>query len=129
MFAQNVQLVRQLGGGEEVARVRVLGDQAQRFLFAHAPDQDARAWPAHGLGHIERAFKLVMLPGEGFLATPLALPHLQADPQGFFQALEAFGDRRERNAEPAALRLVPGRADTEPRAAAREDVQGRHGFR
>src|SRR5205814_5473085 len=105
VFPQNDQLVRQLGSGEEVAGVRILCDQAQRFLLAHAPDQDARAGPAHGLRGIERSLQLVVLAVEGFLAASLTVPHLQADLQRLFQSLEAFGDGRERNTKAATFGL------------------------
>jgi hypothetical protein len=49
-----------------------------------------------------------------------------SDPQRLLQPLEALGQRRERDAQPAALLLVPGGADAEPGATARQHVQGGH---
>src|SRR5205823_2653671 len=128
VFAQDIQLARQLRSRKEVAGIGILGDQAQCFLFAHAPDQDPGTGAAQALGDVQRSLEPEVFAVEGLLATPLAFPHLQADLQRLLQSLEPFGDWRERNAKAAAFRLVPGGADTEPRPAAREDVKGRHGF-
>jgi hypothetical protein len=56
-------------------------------------------------------------------------PHLQADLQRLFQALEALGQWREEEAEPCSLLLVPGGSDPEHRPAAGEHVEGRDRLR
>ncbi len=50
------------------------------------------------------------------------------DPEGFFEALEAFFEGGEGDAEAEVLALVPTCAEAEPGAAAREDVEGGDGF-
>jgi hypothetical protein len=56
-------------------------------------------------------------------------PHLQADLQRLLQPLEPLRDRRERDAQPAGLLVVPGRPDAEPGPAAGEHVEGGHDLR
>src|SRR3979411_1840274 len=65
-----------------------------------------------------------MLAPEGFLAAAFAFPHLQADLEGFLEALEALLDRGKGDAEAATLGFVPGGTNPEPRAPGREDVEG-----
>ena len=69
---------------------------------------------------VQRPLQLVVPAVEGAV---VAAEHLQADLQGLLQPLEALGDRRERDAEPAGLLLVPRRADAEPRPAAGQHVE------
>ena len=49
-------------------------------------------------------------------------PHLQADLDGLFQALESFGGRRKRHAETVVLAVVPGGADAELGTTAGDDA-------
>ena len=118
---QNVELARLARAREKVARVGVLGDHPQRLLLAAAADHDRRVRPGQRLRRVERALERVVLAAVGLL---VAVPHLQADLQGLLQPLEALRDRRERDAEPARLLLVPGRPDAEPRPAVRQHVEG-----
>src|SRR5579864_2600566 len=126
VLAEHLELVRDLGGGEEVAGIGVLGHQPKRFLFAHAADEDGRVRSAQRLGYVEGPLELIVLPGVGLLAAVLALPHGQADLQCFLEPLEPFRDWREGNAQPSTLQFVPGGTDPEPGPAAGEDVQGGH---
>ena len=64
------------------------------------------------------------MPGlEGALVTG---PHLLRDLQGLLEPLEPLAGRRERHAKAAVLPLVPGRADAQPGAPARQHVERRH---
>jgi transcriptional regulator len=96
--AQHVELARQVRAGEQVARVGVLGHEAQRLLLPAAPDHDRGVRPGQRLRRVQRPPQLIVLALVGAL---VAAPHLQADLQGFLQPLEPLGDRRERDAEPA----------------------------
>src|SRR2546421_12214051 len=107
MLAEDVEFARQLRRGEEVARVGVLRDEAERLLFAHASDQDRRMRTAETLRDVQRPLQLIMLARKRFLAAPLAFPHRQADLQRLLEPLEALRDRRERDTEPFALGFVP----------------------
>src|SRR5216683_8426094 len=124
MLAQDVQLVRQFGGGKEIAGVGILRHQAERLLLAATADQDGRMRPGQALWRVERPLQLVVHAGEGLLTAPFAFPHFQADPQRLLEALESLLDRGEGDAQASALRLVPGGADAEPGPAAREDIEG-----
>ena len=75
---------------------------------------------------VERPGQLVVGAFEGCV---VSAPHLQADLQCLFQALEALGEWREEKAEPCGLLFVPGGADSEHRPAAGEHVEGRHRLR
>ena len=79
MLAQDLELVRQLRSGEEVAGLRVLRDQAERFLLATAPDQDRWMRAAQALRHVERPLEPVVLAIEWLLRAAFALPHREAD--------------------------------------------------
>src|SRR5262249_15989881 len=61
--AEHVDLVRDLVGvAEEVARVGVLGDQAERLPLTTAPDHDPGTRGAHRLGPTQRLLELVVAP-------------------------------------------------------------------
>ena len=62
---------------------------------------------------------------EAGLAAALALPHPVGDLERLLEHLEPLAQRREGEAESAALALVPGGADPEPGAAAGQDVERR----
>src|SRR5215468_7000490 len=100
MLAEHAELARRLldVAGEDVARVGVPGHQPQRLLLARAADQDRRTRAAQHLRRVERAGQVVVLAIE---RTLIAVPHLLADEDGLLQALEAFGQRREEQTEPA----------------------------
>jgi len=78
------------------------------------------------LGRVEGAGELVVLAREGAL---VPAPHLLADQDGFLEALEPLGHRREEQAEAGRLVGVPGRADAEDRAPARQHVERGHRLR
>src|SRR5437016_13077036 len=118
MLPQDVELTRNFGSGEEVAGIGILGDQAQGFLFPAAPDQDGWVGAREGLRRVERALELIMLAPEGLFAAAFAFPHLLADLECLLEPLEPFLDWRKRDAEAAALCLVPGGANAEPGAPA-----------
>src|SRR5271166_1041820 len=96
--AQHVQLASQVRAGEQVTGVGVLGHEAQRLLLPAAADHDRRMRPGQGLRRVQRPLELVVPAPVRAL---VAAPHLQADLQGFLEPLEAFGDGRESDAEPA----------------------------
>ena len=105
---QDIELAGQVRPGEQVARLRVAGDQSERLPLAAAADHDRRMRLGDRLRPVQRALKVVVLAVEGRLVAP---PHLQADLQGLLKPLEALGDGRERDAQAARLLLVPGRTD------------------
>ena len=72
------------------------------------------------LGHVQRLGELVVLALEGAV---VVAPHLEADTDGFLEALEALAEWREGQAEPEVLLLVPGGADAEPGATPGEHVE------
>jgi len=123
--AQHVELARQVRAGEQVAGLRVLGDEAQRLPLATAANHDRRVRFAQRLWRVQRSFQLEVPAVIGGL---VAAPHLQADLQRLLQPLEPLGHRRERDAQPAGLLLVPGRADAQPGPPAGQHVQGGHGL-
>src|SRR5664279_2670408 len=108
---------------EDVAGVGVLRHHPQRLLFPAATDEDRWVWPGKGSGRVERPLQAVVLTLEGAV---VAGPHLVGELQCLLETLEAFGRARVGHAKPAVLLLVPRRADPEPSAAARQDIQGRH---
>src|SRR3954454_7254422 len=59
------------------------------------------------------------------LRASFALEHPMGDRERFLEHLETFTERRERETERSGFILVPGGPDAEPRAAARQDVEGR----
>jgi hypothetical protein len=118
---QHVELVRHLGGREQVAGVRVLRDQQQRLLLSPAADEDGRA--AHRQRRVEQPVEAVVLPHVRGL---VAGEHLPADEQRLLQPLEPLGGRREQQAQAARLVGVPGRADAQHGPAAGEHVEGGH---
>src|SRR5438067_4927490 len=123
MLPQDLELARNFGSGEEVAGIGILGDQPQGFLFPAAADEDGWVRAREGLRRVERALELVVLATERLFAAAFAFPHLLADLECLLEPLEPLLDWRERDAEAAALRLVPGRADAQPGAPAGEDVE------
>src|ERR1700682_6035213 len=70
-----------------------------------------------------------MLAPERFFAAAFPFPHLLANLERFLEALKPLLHRGEGDAEPAALRLVPGGAEPEPGSPAREDIEGGDGLR
>src|SRR5262249_48701759 len=110
--AQYVDLVGDLLWlrAEEVAGVGVLRHQAQRLALAAATDEDRRPGPADRPRPVQRLGELVV---PALVGAVVVTPHLQADLQRLLKALEPFGDRRVRHAQPEVLALVPGGADTE----------------
>src|SRR5260370_6437503 len=122
VLAQDVELAGDFGGGEKVAGVRILRDQAQGFLLPATPDPDGRMGTAKGLGRVERSLELVMLAPEGFLTAAFAFPHLQADLERFLESLEPLLDRGKRDAEAATLGFIPGSADAQPGCAGPADL-------
>ncbi len=114
--ASAVQLVRQLRPREQVARLRVAGDQEQRLLLPAPADDDGRVGPGQRLRGVERAPEPVV---RAVVGAVVVRPHLQADLQRLLEALEALGRRWEEQPEPAGLRLVPRRADAEHRPGRR----------
>ncbi len=120
--AQHVKLVADglRRHAEQVARVGVLRDQAQRLLLPSAADEDRRARRLKRLRDADRLGELVVL---ALVGAVVVAPHLLADLDGLLKALEPLGERRVRHAERAVLALVPGRADAEHRPAAGQDVE------
>src|SRR5438094_9116722 len=123
VLAQDVELARNFWSGEEVAGIGILGDQPQGFLFPAAADEDGGVRAREGLWRVERALELIVLAPERLFAAAFAFPHLLADLECLLEPLEPLLDWRERNAEAAALRLVPGGADAQPGATAGEDIE------
>ena len=78
------------------------------------------------LRRVEGAGELVVLAGEGGV---VAAPHLPADEDRLLEALEPLGHRREEQAEAGRLLGVPGGADAEDRAPARQHVERGHRLR
>ena len=117
--AQHVELVLDVGrrGGEEVARVAVLRDQAQGLAFAAAADEHRR--PGDRLRRAERLGELVVLALERPVV--VRVPHLRADLQRLLEALEPLGERRERDAEARGAR-----ARTRPRRCPARPAPGEH---
>src|SRR5712692_6172210 len=115
MRAQDVQLVRDLGRGKQVAGVGVARDQAQRLLLAAPADDDARVRSTETLRRIQRTCEVVVPAVEWLF---IAAPHLQDDLQRFVQTLEAFFDRWKGDAQAATLVFVPASADAQPGAPA-----------
>src|SRR5262245_47132412 len=129
MLAQDLVLVVDLlGAAEDVGGVGVLGHEAERLSLAAAADQDRDPRPRDRLRRVAQPLRVVLAPVEPALAAALALPHLVGDLERLVVHLEPLAERREREAEPARLLLVPGRADPEPGAAARQHVEGRRGL-
>src|SRR6266480_7021290 len=123
MLAQDVEFARNFGSGEEVAGIGILGDQPQGFLFPAAADEDGWVRAAEGLRRVEGALERIVLAPERLFAAAFAFPHLLADLQCLLEPLEPLLDWWERDAEAAALCLVPGGADAQPGAPAGEDVE------
>src|SRR5438876_3357207 len=124
--AQHVELVRRLGGIEEVARVGVAGHQQQRLALTLPADEDRRVRAAQRLGRVQRAGQVVVLALERAV---VIAPHLLADAQRLLQPFVALGQRGEEQAQPAGLILVPGRPDAQHRAPAGQHVQRRDRLR
>src|SRR6266567_8994360 len=64
MLAQDLQLLRDLRTGLEVAGVGVACDQAQGPLLAAPGNQNRRMWSAEALRDVERTLDAVVLPLE-----------------------------------------------------------------
>ncbi len=120
MSAQDVQLAGEIGGREQVASLGVARHETQSLPLPAAADHDRRVRLGERLRGVQRAIELIVRATERSL---VAAPHLQADLQGLLKPLEPLSNRRERDAEPLGLLLVPGRADAKPGAAAREHVE------
>src|SRR6266571_4790090 len=129
VLAQNVELARNFGSGEEVAGIGILGDQPQGFLFTAAADEDGWVRPREGLRRVERPLELVVLAPERLFAAAFAIPHLLADLECLLEPLEPLLDGREGDAEAAAFCFIPCGADAEPGATAGEDIEGRDRLR
>src|SRR5437762_3419346 len=123
MLAEDLELARNFGSGEEIAGIGILGDQPQGFLFPAAADEDGWVRAREGLRRVERALELIVLATERLFAAAFAFPHLLADLECLLEPLEPLLDGRERYAEAAALGFVPCGADAQPGAAAGEDVE------
>src|SRR5438034_767041 len=123
MLAEDLELARNFGSGEEIAGIGILGDQPQGFLFPAAADEDGWVRAREGLRRVERALELIVLATERLFAAAFAFPHLLADLECLLEPLEPLLDGRERDAEAAALGFVPCGADAQPGAAAGEDVE------
>jgi pimeloyl-ACP methyl ester carboxylesterase len=122
VLAEHVELVSQVGSGEQVRRVGVLRDQPESLLLAATADHDRGVRPGQGLRRVERTLEVIVPPVvRSFVATP----HPQGDLERLLQPFEPLGDRREIEPEAAGLLLVPGGADAEPGAPIREDIEGR----
>src|SRR5437773_1688951 len=61
MLAQDLQFLRDLRSGLEVAGVSVACDQTQRFLLATTGNQNRRMWPREALRQVEWALDTVVL--------------------------------------------------------------------
>ena len=122
MRLQDVELAWHLRRREQIAGVRVLRDEAEGFLLAHAADHDRRTGPREALGTVERVLEDETLPREAAL---VVTPHPRAELERVLEPLEPFGERRERDAESASFLLVPRRADPEHGPAAGEHVERR----
>lgn len=125
--AQHVQLVRDLRGvgGEQVAGVRVTGDQPQRLALPFPTDEDRRG----RLGDRPRLTDRLSKPVVAALERAVVVaPHLPADLQRLLQAFEPLGHGRERHPQPAVLPLIPGSADPELSPATRQHIQGGDDF-
>jgi hypothetical protein len=110
MAAQHIELVLEVRSVEEVAGVAVLRDKPQRLPLAGSADQDRRMGAPYRARGVESAFEPVVATVEGPF---VVAPHLQADPQRRFEALEPLRDRRERQTQAARLRDVEPRADAD----------------
>jgi hypothetical protein len=111
MMLQHVELVTDYVGahaGEQIARVAILGDEAQGFLLAPAADQDGRMRLGERLRAVERLSQSKMSAG---IRRCLARPHLFGNLQSLLQPLESFLERRERHAEAAGFTREPRRAN------------------
>src|SRR5512140_2081452 len=106
-----------LRAAEDVRRVRVLGDEAERLLLAAAADHDGRPWPRDRLRGVEQPPRRELRAGEGFLRPKLAAPHPVGDAERLLEHLEARPEGRHREPQCVALLLVPGGPDPEPRAS------------
>src|SRR6266516_3524776 len=95
MLAQNLQLLRDLRSGLEVAGVSVACDQAQRLLLATTGNQNRRMWPREALRKVERVRDAVVLPLERTLVSLLTMPHAQADLEHLLQPFVALLQWRE----------------------------------
>src|SRR5205814_8769909 len=95
------------------------------LLRAAARDQDRDARGRDRLRRIHQAHCVELAAVECGLRAALALPHLVGDLERLLELLEPLAERWEREAEAARLDLVPGGADPEPGATARQDVQRR----
>ena len=92
--AQHVDLVGDLvGSAEDVARVGVLRDEAERLPLAAPADHDPRPRAAHRLGAADRLLELVVPTA---VRAVVVAPHLQADLDRLLESLEPLGRRRER---------------------------------
>src|SRR5205823_7051496 len=101
---EKLELAWDLSAGPDVARVRIAGDQRERSLLPAAGDQDRRMRPAQALRQVERPTQLEVLAFESLIAAALALPHLQAGLDGFFEQVEAVPRSwREGQAEAGGL--------------------------
>src|SRR5579884_699152 len=107
---------------EQIARVRVLRDEPQSLLLAAARDENGRMGPRKRLRNAQGLLETIVLAAIGAV---VARPHLPRDLQSLLEQLETHGEGRERYAEPLRLLLVPGSADREVGAAAREHIERR----
>src|SRR5712691_8886788 len=106
MLAQDLQLLRDLRSGAQIASVGVACDQAQGPLLAATCNQNRRVWPCEALWQVERALDAVVLPLERTLVALFAMPHTQADLQHLLQHLVALFQWREGQSRPARLLFV-----------------------
>src|SRR5439155_3910484 len=120
VLLQDVELVRDLRGREEVAGVRVFRDEAECLLLAHAADHDPRVRPRDALRRAQRTLEDEPLALEASL---VAVPHLQAETDGVLEPVEALGNGRKRDAETLCLVFVPSSANTEHPTSAGQDVE------
>ena len=110
---------------EEIARIPVLGDQAQGLLRTHPADQDGRVRPGERLRVVDRVGQLEVF---ALVSGRVSRPHLRGNLEGLLQHFEAFFDRWEIQAQAFGLVLVPGRADPEIGSPTGKHVQGGDGF-
>ncbi len=118
-----VLAAQQVGTAEDVRRVRVLGDQAERLPLPAAADHDRDPGPGQRLGGVQQARGRVMGSLVASLRPALTGEHRVGDLERLLEHLEAGREGRHREAQGRALLLVPRRPDAQPRPAAGQDVE------
>ena len=123
MAGEDLELVAALAGvgHEDVARVGVLGYEAEGLPLAAAADHDPR--PGQRWRHVDGLRESMVAALD---RRPVAGEHRPGDPQRLLELLEPLGARRPRQPQPDRFALVPAGSDGEVgRPVAGEHVQRR----